>query len=357
MCDLDISERRKPQDGKINFGKFVQGSKLELRVATIPTHSNCEDAVMRLLASSKPIPLDNLNLSPSNLKRFKEAAERPYGMLLCVGPTGSGKTTTLHSALSVINTPERKIWTAEDPIEITQAGLRQVQVNPKIEWTFAKALRAFLRADPDVVMVGEIRDKETAQVAIEASLTGHLVLSTLHTNSAPETVTRLLDMGMDPFNFADALLGVLAQRLVRRLCVKCRTAHEASPEEEEELLHDYLHVLEGVEGAPTADAVLADWRTRFGARNAGDPEGSEGRLMRYKAMGCDHCSGTGYRGRAGIHELMMVGRGLRHLIQTGARADELQRFALSEGMRTLRQDGIEKVLAGITSIEEVRASS
>ncbi len=357
MCDLDISERRKPQDGKINFGKFVQGSKLELRVATIPTHSNCEDAVMRLLASSKPIPLDNLNLSPNNLKRFKEAAERPYGMLLCVGPTGSGKTTTLHSALSVINTPERKIWTAEDPIEITKAGLRQVQVNPKIEWTFAKALRAFLRADPDVVMVGEIRDKETAQVAIEASLTGHLVLSTLHTNSAPETVTRLLDMGMDPFNFADALLGVLAQRLVRRLCMKCRTAHEASAEEEEELLHDYLHVLQGVEGAPTADDVLAEWRKRFGARGAGDPEGSEGRLMRYQAVGCDHCGGTGYRGRAGIHELMMVGRGLRHLIQTGARADELQRFALSDGMRTLRQDGIEKVLAGITSIEEVRASS
>jgi len=360
MCDLDISERRKPQDGKINFSKFVQGSKLELRVATIPTHSNCEDAVMRLLASSKPIPLDNLNLSPSNLKRFKEASQRPYGMLLCVGPTGSGKTTTLHSALSVINTPERKIWTAEDPIEITQAGLRQVQVNPKIDWTFAKALRAFLRADPDVVMVGEIRDKETAQVAIEASLTGHLVLSTLHTNSAPETVTRLLDMGMDPFNFADALLGILAQRLVRKLCMKCRVAHEASAEEEEELLHDYLHVLEGVEGAPNAEMVLTEWRQRFGAREAQDADSSpapEGRLLRYRAMGCDNCGGSGFRGRAGIHELMMVSRGLRHLIQTGARADELQRFALGEGMRTLRQDGIEKVLAGITSIEEVRASS
>jgi type II secretory ATPase GspE/PulE/Tfp pilus assembly ATPase PilB-like protein len=292
-----------------------------------------------------------------NLERFKFAIQRPYGMLLCVGPTGSGKTTTLHSAMGFINTPERKIWTAEDPVEITQAGLRQVQVNPRIDWTFARALRAFLRADPDVIMVGEIRDLETAQVAIESSLTGHLVLSTLHTNSAPETVTRLLDMGMDPFNFADALLGVLAQRLVRRLCMKCRTAHEASPEEEEELLQDYLHVLEGVEGAPTADEVLADWRARFGARSPGDPEGSEGRLMRYQAVGCEHCSGTGFRGRAGIHELMMVGRGLRHLIQTGARADELQRFALSEGMRTLRQDGIEKVLAGITSIEEVRASS
>ena len=241
MCDLDISEKRKPQDGKINFARYVQGVRLELRVATIPTQNNLEDAVLRLLASSKPLPLESLGLSPHNLDKFQAAAQRPYGMLLCVGPTGSGKTTTLHSLLAVINTPERKIWTAEDPVEITQSGLRQVQVNPRIDWTFAKAMRAFLRADPDVIMVGEIRDKETAQVAIEASLTGHLVLSTLHTNSAPETVTRLLDMGMDPFNFADALLGVLAQRLVRRLCPHCRTLRDASPEEEEELLLDYTH--------------------------------------------------------------------------------------------------------------------
>ena len=355
MCDLDISEKRKPQDGKINFSKFVQNSRLELRVATIPTQAGCEDAVLRLLASSKPIPLDSLNLSPVNLERFKEAARRPYGMILCVGPTGSGKTTTLHSALSLINTPERKIWTAEDPVEITQVGLRQVQVNPKIDWTFAKALRSFLRADPDVIMVGEIRDKETSQVAVEASLTGHLVLSTLHTNSAPETVTRLLDMGMDPFNFADALLVVLAQRLVRRLCTKCRVEREASPEEEEELLRDYLHVLEGVPGAPDHDTVLSDWRQRFGRENSsGD---GRVRLTHYHAPGCDHCGGTGYRGRAGIHELMQVSRGLRHLIQTNTRADELQRHALAEGMRTLRQDGIEKVLAGVTTIEEVRASS
>ena len=351
MCDLDISERRKPQDGKISFGKFVQGSRLELRVATIPTHSGLEDAVLRLLASSKPIPLDNLNLSPSNYKRFKDVIERPYGLLLCVGPTGSGKTTTLHSALSAINTPERKIWTAEDPIEITQAGLRQVQVNPRIDWTFARALRSFLRADPDVIMVGEIRDLETAQVAIESSLTGHLVLSTLHTNSAPETVTRLLDMGMDPFNFADALLGVLAQRLVRRQCTRCRVAREATPEEEEELLRDYLHVMQGVANAPRHEDVLADWRRRFGS------ESSHGRLTLYKSSGCDHCAGTGFRGRAGIHELMMVTRQLRHLIQTGTRADDLQKQALADGMRTLRQDGIEKVLAGVTTIEEVRANS
>ena len=348
MCDLDISERRKPQDGKINFSKFVQGVKLELRVATIPTQNNLEDAVLRLLTSSKPLPLDKLGLTAANLQRLQGASRRPYGMLLCVGPTGSGKTTTLHSVLASINTPERKIWTAEDPVEITQAGLRQVQVNPRIEWTFAKALRAFLRADPDVIMVGEIRDSETAQVAIEASLTGHLVLSTLHTNSAPETVTRLLDMGMDPFNFADALLGVLAQRLVRRLCTHCSSSRPATAEEEEELLHDYLHAFADMQPRPEADVVLADWRTRFG---------NNGKLMHCQASGCEKCGGTGFRGRAALHELMMVSRGMRQLIQNGQRADELQRLALSEGMRTLRHDGIEKVLAGLTVIEEVRANS
>jgi len=349
MCDLDISERRKPQDGKINFGKYVQGQRLELRVATIPTHSGLEDAVLRLLASAKPMPLEKLNLSPTNLERLKTAVGRPYGMFLCVGPTGSGKTTTLHSALGYINTPDRKIWTAEDPIEITQAGLRQVQVNPKIDWTFAKALRAFLRADPDVVMVGEIRDTETAQVAIEASLTGHLVLSTLHTNSAPETVTRLLDMGMDPFNFADALLAVLAQRLVRRLCTDCRVPHEAASEEVDELLRDHRHAMGEAPGTPPDNEVLADWLRRFGS--------STGRFTLYKPAGCAKCENTGFRGRAAIHELMPVSRGLRQLIQTGTRAEELQRLALSEGMRTLRQDGLEKVLAGVTTLDEVRAVS
>ena len=348
MCDLDISERRKPQDGKINFSKFVQGVKLELRVATIPTAANLEDAVLRLLQSNEPIPLDRLGLSPMNFESLSSAAARPYGMLLCVGPTGSGKTTTLHSLMGSINTPERKIWTAEDPVEITQSGLRQVQVNPRIEWTFAKALRAFLRADPDVIMVGEIRDQETAQVAIEASLTGHLLLSTLHTNSAPETITRLLDMGMDPFNFADALLGVLAQRLVRRLCSHCRVAHTASAEEESELVTEYLHQMAGADNTPARDDVLADWRQRFG---------TEGRLNLYRPVGCDKCDNSGYRGRAGIHELMLVSRGLRHLIQTGQRADDLQRHALGDGMRTLRQDGIEKVLAGVSTMEEVRANS
>jgi type II secretory ATPase GspE/PulE/Tfp pilus assembly ATPase PilB-like protein len=268
-------------------------------------------------------------------------------MFLCVGPTGSGKTTTLHSALGYINVPERKIWTAEDPVEITQPGLRQVQVNPKIDWTFAKALRAFLRADPDVIMVGEIRDEETATVAVESSLTGHLVLSTLHTNSAPETVTRLLDMGMDPFNFADSLLGVLAQRLVRRICSGCKTRREATQTEIDELLADYMHAF-SAEDRPDPFDVLGTWVERFGV---------DGKLMHTHAPGCDKCGGTGYRGRAGIHELMAVSRRIRTLIQTGARAEELQKTALSEGMRTLRQDGIEKMLQGLTDLPEVIAAT
>ena len=348
MCDLDISERRRPQDGKINFARFVASCPIELRVAMIPTANGLEDAVLRILASAKPLPLDSLGLSPHNLVALKKAIERPYGMVLCVGPTGSGKTTTLHSALSFINTPERKIWTAEDPVEITQAGLRQVQVNPKIDWTFAKALRAFLRADPDVIMVGEIRDNETAQIAIESSLTGHLVLSTLHTNSAPETITRLLDMGMDPFNFADALLAVLAQRLVRRICSGCKTSTPATEEQIDELVNDSLHIWGDHPQAPTRESLVADWSSRHAV---------DGRLMFWRGTGCAKCGNTGVKGRAGVHELLTVTKGVRHLIQTGARAEQIQHLAMGEGLRTLRQDGIEKVLAGITTIEEVRATS
>ena len=348
MCDLDISEKRKPQDGKINFAKFVAQHRIELRVATIPTSGGLEDVVMRILASAKPIPLPRIGLSEHNLAELQRVVERPYGMVLCVGPTGSGKTTTLHSALSHINVPERKIWTAEDPVEITQPGLRQVQVNPKIDWTFAKALRAFLRADPDVIMVGEIRDGETAQTAVEASLTGHLVLSTLHTNSAPETVTRLLDMGMDPFNFADSLLAVLAQRLVRRLCAECRTSRPAGDEEVEELLADYMNGFGEGDTPSVRDSTRQEWIRRFGR---------DGRLHMHQAPGCDHCGHTGFRGRAGVHELMVVSRALRRLIQTGARAEALQETAMREGMRTLRQDGIEKVWAGVTTIDEVRSIS
>jgi type II secretory ATPase GspE/PulE/Tfp pilus assembly ATPase PilB-like protein len=348
MCDLDISERRRPQDGKITFSRFVAHCPVELRVATIPTANGLEDAVLRILASAKPIPLGQLGLSPHNLAALQHAVERPYGMVLCVGPTGSGKTTTLHSALSHINTPERKIWTAEDPVEITQPGLRQVQVNPKIDWTFAKALRAFLRADPDVIMVGEIRDHETAQIAVESSLTGHLVLSTLHTNSAAETVTRLLDMGMDPFNFADSLLAVLAQRLVRRLCTHCRVSRPAHAEEVDEWLSDHLHAWADPADAPAKDDVLAGWMARFGV---------QGRLQAWRAPGCERCDHSGLRGRAGIHEMLTVSRELRRLIQTGGRVEQIQRQAMTDGMRTLRQDGLEKVLAGVTTIEEVRATS
>ena len=348
MCDLDISERRKPQDGKITFSKFHPGSRLELRLATIPTAGGLEDAVLRLLASARPLPLDQLGLSEHNLAALQEAVQRPYGMVLCVGPTGSGKTTTLHSAMASINVPERKIWTAEDPVEITQKGLRQVQVNPKIDWTFAKALRAFLRADPDVIMVGEIRDQETAQMAIEASLTGHLVLSTLHTNSAAETVTRLLDMGMDPFNFADSLLAVLAQRLVRRLCPKCRTARVATPGEIDELAEDWLHAWGDAGGRPDKDALMASWTGRHA---------QDGRLMFHHAPGCAACDHTGYKGRVALHELLRISRPIRRLVQSSTRAELIQRTAIEEGLRTLRQDGIEKVLAGLTTIADVRASS
>jgi type II secretory ATPase GspE/PulE/Tfp pilus assembly ATPase PilB-like protein len=237
MAKLDISERRKPQDGKIKFR--MRDRTIELRVATLPTVNGNEDVVMRILAASKPIPLDEMGMSQRNLDEMRKLLAKPYGLVLCVGPTGSGKTTTLHSALGTINTTDMKIWTAEDPVEITQAGLRQVQVQPKIGLDFASAMRAFLRADPDVIMVGEMRDKETASTGVEASLTGHLVLSTLHTNSAPETVTRLIDMGLDPFSFADALLGVLAQRLTRGLCKKCRQQYEATDAEVDEIVQAY----------------------------------------------------------------------------------------------------------------------
>src|SRR5262252_2646392 len=238
MARLDIAERRKPQDGKIKF-RLPQGRDLELRVATIPTVQGDEDVVMRLLAASEPLPLEALQMTARNLREVRRLIAQPYGLFLVVGPTGSGKTTTLHAALGAINTTEVKIWTTEDPVEITQYGLRQVQVQPRIGFTFAAAMRTFLRADPDIIMVKEMRDAETAHTGIEASLTGHLVCSTLHTNSAPKTVTRLLDMGLDAFNFADALLGVLAQRLARTLCAACKVAVPVSAAQWEELRQAY----------------------------------------------------------------------------------------------------------------------
>ncbi len=341
MATLDISERRKPQDGKIDFSRFGP-ARLELRVATIPTNNGLEDVVMRLLAAAKPLAIDRLGFSDEVLRDVKRMVAKPHGLCLVCGPTGSGKTTTLHSLLGYINTDERKIWTAEDPVEITQEGLRQVQVNAKIGWTFASAMRSFLRADPDVIMVGEMRDAETTRTGIEASLTGHLVLSTLHTNSAPESIVRLLDMGMDPFNFADALLGILAQRLARRLCTECRQGYEPSAEELEALLGEYC-----VEGVVDPGAVRASWRARCA--------GADGKAVLYRATGCAKCGKTGYDGRLGLHELLVADDKVKRLIQTRATVAEIKAAAVAAGMHTLKQNGIEKVLLGLTDIQQVRA--
>ncbi len=341
MSNLDISERRKPQDGKIVFNRFGTAN-VELRVAIMPTTDGLEDVVMRVLAAAKPIALDKMGLREPVLAEIKRIAAMPYGLMLICGPTGSGKTTTLHSVLGHINNGRKKIWTAEDPIEITQKGLRQVQVNAKVGLTFAAALRSFLRLDPDVIMVGEMRDSETARTGVEASLTGHLVFSTLHTNSAPESVTRLLDLGMDPFNFADALLGVLAQRLARTLCPDCRKPDKLSEEEVRVLLKEYC------DGTPLVPAeVRKRWESSYGDK--------QGQLTLYVATGCDKCGKRGYRGRLGIHELLVNSRAIKALIQTHARVEDIQKVAQAEGMLTLRQDGIEKALQGRTDLAQVRA--
>jgi type II secretory ATPase GspE/PulE/Tfp pilus assembly ATPase PilB-like protein len=351
MCDLDISERRRPQDGKIKFKKFGP-LDIELRVATIPSAGGVEDIVMRILAAGEPIPLDKLGLTKYNNETLKEVVSKPYGLFFVCGPTGSGKTTTLHSVLGYLNTSDTKIWTAEDPVEITQKGLRQVQMNPKAGMTFAVAMKAFLRADPDIIMVGEMRDKETAGTGIEASLTGHLVFATLHTNSAPESIIRLLDMGMDPFNFADALLGILAQRLAKRLCGKCKKPHEASAEEIQSLMVEYAMELKNTESwkkDPKASEakLLEDWIANYG--------GDSGKLMIHDPVGCDACGGSGYKGRVGLHELLVGTDALKKNIQEHARVAEMVATALEHGMRTLKQDGIEKVLMGITDMKQVRA--
>jgi type II secretory ATPase GspE/PulE/Tfp pilus assembly ATPase PilB-like protein len=349
MCDLDISERRKPQDGKIKFKKFGP-LDIELRVATIPSAGGVEDVVMRILAAGEPIPLDKLGVLPHNLERLKETVSKPYGIFFVCGPTGSGKTTTLHSVLNFLNTPDTKIWTAEDPVEITQKGLRQVQVNRKAGLDFATVMRAFLRADPDVIMVGEMRDKETVSIGLEASLTGHLVFATLHTNSAPESIIRLLDMGMDPFNFADALLGVLAQRLAKRLCAKCKTAYNPEPQEVQQLLTEYCSELLAtkpfLEDEKAAKlAVLAKWKERYADK--------DGKFTLYRATGCADC-GKGYKGRVGLHELMTGTDAIKKLIQEHARVATMMATALEDGMLTLKMDGIEKILSGLTDIKMVR---
>ena len=329
MAELDISERRKPQDGKIKFKKFGP-LDIELRVATIPTVGGEEDVVMRILAAGEPIPLDAMGMGQRDHELLLEMISKPYGIVLVVGPTGSGKTTTLHSVLHHINRPETKIWTAEDPVEITQRGLRQVQVIPKIGFDFAAAMRSFLRADPDVIMVGEMRDHETVSTGIEASLTGHLVFSTLHTNSAPETITRLLDMGMDPFNFADAIIGVLAQRLLRTLCKKCKEPYHPSREEYDLLVRAYEGNFDRLGVAYTDDLVL------------------------HRAKGCEACDNTGYKGRASIMEILNGTDRMKSLIQSKAKMEDLRAQAIQDGMTTLMQDGIRKVFLGLTDIQQVR---
>lgn len=331
MASLDIAERRKPQDGKIRF-KLTTGQEIELRVATLPTAGFNEDVVLRLLSANGPRRLEEFEFSAGTRRLVEQLAQKPHGIVLCAGPTGSGKTTTLHAILASINTDERKIWTAEDPIEITQDGLRQVQVHPKIGLTFAATMRAFLRADPDVIMIGEMRDKETADIAIEASLTGHLVFSTIHTNSAVETVVRLLDMGCDPFNFSDAMLGVLAMRLCKRLCSHCRESYLPTHSEYEELVQAFGE---------------NEWASRWPTY--------DGAFTLFRGRGCEACHHTGYRGRVPIHELMVVSDGMKALIQGRTRTGELLAFAKSEGMQTLVQDGIEKVLQGLTTYKQVRA--
>ncbi len=330
MSGLDISERRKPQDGKIDFKKFGP-LDIELRVATVPTAGSLEDVVMRILASGESaLPFNTLGLTRHNEEVLEKCIKQPYGLILVVGPTGSGKTTTLHSAISVINTPETKIWTAEDPVEITQKGLRQLQVHPKIGLTFAAALRSFLRADPDVIMVGEMRDQETAEIAVESSLTGHLVFSTLHTNSAPETITRLLDMELDPFSFSDALLCILAQRLARRLCSSCREEYRPGKEELDELIYEY-----GTE----------EFR-----KTGIDPS----TIKLYRAVGCSKCGDIGYKGRCGLHELLEGTDAMKALIKHKSEIESIRKQAIDDGMTTLKQDGILKTIQGVTDLKEVR---
>ncbi|MBK8012371.1 MAG: type II secretion system ATPase GspE [Deltaproteobacteria bacterium] len=316
MSGLNIAEKRLPQDGRIR--RRIAGKEIDVRVSTIPaTHG--ERIVMRILdRSSILLSLEDLGFSADTLKNFLNLITRPHGIILVSGPTGSGKTTTLYASLSKINSPDVNILTVEDPVEYQLPGIGQMQVNTKIDLTFASGLRHFLRQDPDVIMVGEIRDRETAEIAIQASLTGHLVLSTVHTNDAPGAMTRLVDMGVEPFLVSSTLIGVIAQRLVRTLCPKCKTAYEPTVEEMREI---------GIRG-PDSQVF-------------------------YREAGCHECLNTGYQGRAGIYELLVVNDEIRQLILKNTDAGTIKKAAVRNGMRTLLQDGARKALRGDTSIEEV----
>jgi type IV pilus assembly protein PilB len=319
MSDLNIAERRVPQDGRVSLR--VSGRPVDLRVATLPSIYG-EKVVLRILDKSAGVAtLDDLGFLPYNLERFAEAYNKPYGAILVTGPTGSGKTTTLYSTLDILNREDVNIITVEDPVEYRLAGVTQVQVNRKAGLLFATALKSILRADPDIVLIGEIRDGETATIAVEAALTGHLVLSTLHTNDAPSSINRLVDMGVEPFLVSSAIDAILAQRLARRLCEKCRVAYTP----ERELLQNISWDFERSDGIPEL----------------------------FRAEGCKVCSNTGYKGRVAINELMLVSEEIQHLTVERRSSEEMKKVAMAEGMRTLREDGLEKVALGMTSIEEV----
>jgi type IV pilus assembly protein PilB len=319
MAGLDIAERRLTQDGRIKL-KMGVGGELDIRVSILPTLFG-EKVVMRLLDKSNlQLDMAKLGFDPQNLKDFQEAIHKPYGMILITGPTGSGKSTTLYSALSELNKPDVNISTAEDPVEYNLVGINQVQVREQIGLNFAACLRSFLRQDPDIIMVGEIRDLETAQIAIKAALTGHLVLSTLHTNDSPATVDRLMNMGVEPFLLTSSINLIVAQRLVRRICDKCKEAVEVKPE------------------------ILIDLGMDATELSAGFPT--------FHGRGCNNCGGTGYRGRLAVYEVMVMHDGLKELILKGASAMELKREAVKLGMGTLRMSALQKVRAGLTSVDE-----
>ncbi len=367
---LNIAEKRLPQDGRIT--KKIAGKIVDVRVSTIPTAKG-ERIVMRLLDKENVLlELTDLGFDPSELHTMHTLIERPNGIVLVTGPTGSGKTTTLYACLNRINTEHRNILTAEDPVEYELKGIGQVQTNPKIDLTFASAMRAFLRQDPDVIMVGEIRDHETAEIAIHASLTGHLVLSTLHTNDAPTAVTRLVDMGVQAFQISSSVMAVLAQRLVRRLCRHCRVPYTPTdanfqelgldPNNPQELLRLRQsappHVPPPVQETTTDEFTLTD-EDLFGAEatNVVHAPAHHQQTVFYKAGGCDECSGLGYRGRVGIYELMVIDEKIRREILANSDSNTIMRVATKNGMRTLREDGARKVLAGMTSIDEVLAAT
>ncbi len=341
MAGLNIAEKRLPQDGRIALK--IAGRSIDIRVSTIPT-SQGERIVLRLLdKTSVLLDLTDLGFSRGNLAIVDTIIQRPHGIILVTGPTGCGKTTTLYAALSKINTPDRNILTVEDPVEYDIKGISQMPVNPKINLTFASGLRSFLRQDPDVIMVGEIRDRETAEIAIHASLTGHLVLSTIHTNDAAGAVTRLVEMGIEPFLVASSLLAIMAQRLVRVLCPHCYETFEARPEELRDL---------GI-GLDTLPQRMNQYVMEQYNEARIPPMNPSGLPSFMRAGACEKCQNTGYLGRSGIHEMLMMSDGIRGLVLKNADASALKRQAISEGMQTLRDEGACKVLAGITTPEEV----